>query len=166
MSLYVKNLRFFWILQDSKRHDWDIFKQNPPDLPKGILPWIDAGYNRIQNDFTGLKNRWYLSRGHGARRRRNSTPAKSTSTRKLSKARAVVEHTFLGVEEFKIFGAGISQGVVPAWFDNRHRIWIGQLPDIGEQKVCNQNSGRTRRSAEASSIRVLSGKRPFEEFLF
>lgn len=37
-----------------RRHDYDIFKASHPDLPDGVKPHVDLGYDGIQKDFPKL----------------------------------------------------------------------------------------------------------------
>jgi len=37
-----------------RRHDYGIFKGNPPKLPEGVRPGVDLGYDGIENDFPEL----------------------------------------------------------------------------------------------------------------
>jgi hypothetical protein len=38
-----------------RRNDYAIFKRNHPELPEGVKPGVDLGYNGIQNDFPEMK---------------------------------------------------------------------------------------------------------------
>lgn len=70
-----------------RRHDYDIFKQSHPELPKDVRPVVDLGYDGIQNDFAGMNQRslsreGVLEEGIEVRRQRNSLPIRR-STMKL-----------------------------------------------------------------------------------
>jgi len=85
-----------------RRHDYAIFKQNHPELPDGVRPYVDLGYFGIQNDYPELdaaipfkRSRW---------RRDDLTEEQKASNKKLAKVRVVVEHTISRLKKFRIMG--------------------------------------------------------------
>ena len=92
-----------------RRHDYDIFKDNHPTLPKGVRPGVDLGYDGIQKDFPEMRpmipfKRRGRGRGHRGEKGEDITPAQKRYNRRLSKARVVVEHTISRLKKFNIFG--------------------------------------------------------------
>ena len=92
-----------------RRHDYDIFKDNHPTLPKGVRPGVDLGYDGIQKDFPEMRpmipfKRRGRGRGHRDEKGEDITPAQKRYNRRLSKARVVVEHTISRLKKFNIFG--------------------------------------------------------------
>ncbi len=92
-----------------RRHDYPIFKRNHPQLPPGVKPVVDLGYNGIQNDFPELEpmvpfKRHGGGRGHKGKKGRRLTPRQKAFNKALSKARVVVEHIISRLKKFNIFG--------------------------------------------------------------
>jgi hypothetical protein len=92
-----------------RRHDYDLFKRSHPELPKGVRPGVDLGYDGIQNDFPKLEamipfKRRSPGRGHSGEKAKRLTLSQKRYNKVLSKARVVVEHTFSRVKKFNIFG--------------------------------------------------------------
>ena len=92
-----------------RRHDYDIFKQTRPELPKGVRPGVDLGYDGIQNDFPEMEamipfKRRSPGRGHRGEKAKRLTPNQKRFNKALSKARVVVEHTISRLKKFNIFG--------------------------------------------------------------
>ena len=92
-----------------RRHDYDIFKQSHPELPEGVIPGVDLGYDGIQNDYPKLKamipfKRRGPGRGHKGEKGKKLTPSQKKYNKSLSKARVVVEHTISRLKKFNIFG--------------------------------------------------------------
>jgi hypothetical protein len=92
-----------------RRHDYDIFKRTHPYLPKGVVPFVDLGYDGIKSDFPEMKpmipfKKRGHGRGHGGERAQELTPSQKRFNKKLSRARVVVEHTISRVKKFNIFG--------------------------------------------------------------
>lgn len=92
-----------------RKHDYDIFKHNHPELPKGVKPGVDLGYDGIQNDFPDLKpmipfKRRGRGRGHKGIKGEKLTPSQKRFNKRLSKARVVVEHTISRLKKFRIMG--------------------------------------------------------------
>lgn len=87
---------------NGRRHDYDLFKENHPKLPKGVSGMFDLGFQGVKKDFPELnpmipfkRNRWHPRKLSKKKRRFN---------RKLSKARVVVEHTISKLKKFRIIG--------------------------------------------------------------
>jgi hypothetical protein len=92
-----------------RRHDYDLFKQSHPDLPKGVRPGVDLGYDGIQNDFPEMVpmipyKRRSPGRGHKGEKAGRLAPSQKRFNRELSRARVVVEHTISRAKKFNIFG--------------------------------------------------------------
>jgi DDE superfamily endonuclease/Helix-turn-helix of DDE superfamily endonuclease len=92
-----------------RRNDYAIFKRTHPELPKGVRPGVDLGYNGIQNDFPEMKamipfKKKSPGRGHKGEKAKPLTPYQKRFNTELSKARVVVEHTISRVKKFNIFG--------------------------------------------------------------
>ncbi len=92
-----------------RRHDYDIFKRNHPELPRGVRAGVDLGYNGIQNDFPEMKpmipfKKRSPGRGHRGVKAKPLTPYQKRFNTELSKARVVVEHTISRVKKFRIMG--------------------------------------------------------------
>ena len=92
-----------------RRNDYAIFKRNHPELPEGVRPGVDLGYNGIQNDFPGMKpmvpfKKRSPGRGHKGVKAKPLAPYQKRFNRELSKARVVVEHTISRVKKFRIMG--------------------------------------------------------------
>jgi hypothetical protein len=92
-----------------RRHDYDVFKQSHPDLPEGVRPGVDLGYEDIQNDFPAMEPIIPFKKKSGGRyskgkKARPLTAAQKLFNRELSKTRVVVEHAFSRAKKFNIFG--------------------------------------------------------------
>lgn len=89
-----------------RRHDYPIFRQNHPDLPEGVRPVMDLGYDGIQNDFPEMEAMLPFKRrslGPGVKgKSKRLTPYQKRFNRALSKARVVVEHTISRLKKFRI----------------------------------------------------------------
>ncbi len=83
-----------------RRHDYAVFKRNHPELPQGVRPGVDLGYDGIQNDFPELNALIPFKRRNG----RKLTPNQKRFNKVLAKARVVVEHTISRMKKFNIFG--------------------------------------------------------------
>ena len=84
-----------------RRHDYDVFKQNHPELPEKVKPELDLGYDGIQNDFPELNPIIPLKRRRGME---ELTEEQREHNRRLSKARVIVEHTIARLKKFNVFG--------------------------------------------------------------
>jgi hypothetical protein len=92
-----------------RRNDYAVFKRNHPELPDGVRPGVDLGYDGIQNDFPGMKpmipfKKRSPGRGHKGAKAKPLTPYQKRFNRKLSKERVVVEHTISRMKKFRIMG--------------------------------------------------------------
>lgn len=83
-----------------RRHDYDIFKQSHPELPKGVRPGTDLGYYGIQNDFPKLNPILPFKREKG----KELTEEQKKFNKEHSKERVIVEHTIARLKKFKIMG--------------------------------------------------------------
>lgn len=99
-----------------RRHDYDIFKQSCPSLPKGVRPGVDLGYDGIQSDFPELKAMIPFKRRGGRNKKGGElTPEQKSFNKKLSKARVVVEHTISRMKKFRIMGEEFRNKL--KWYD-------------------------------------------------
>ncbi len=92
-----------------RRHDYDIFKHTHLDLPRGVVPLVDLGYDGIKSDFPEMKpmipfKKRAGGKGHGGEKAQELTPSQKRFNKRLSKARVVVEHTISRLKKFNIFG--------------------------------------------------------------
>lgn len=83
-----------------RRHDYDVFKRNHPELPEKVRPELDLGYDGIQNDFPEMNPIIPFKR----RRGKKLTEEQREHNRALSKTRVVVEHTISRLKKFNIMG--------------------------------------------------------------
>jgi hypothetical protein len=92
-----------------RRNDYAVFKRNHPELPEGVRPGVDRGYNGIQKDFPEMNpmipfKKKSPGRGHKGVKAKPLTPHQKRFNSQLSKARVVVEHTISRVKKFRIMG--------------------------------------------------------------
>lgn len=84
-----------------RRHDYDIYKERHPKLPKQVESDFDLGYQGVKRDFPNLKCALPFKKEKGQK----ELPAEQKSFNKnLAKARVVVEHTISRLKKFNIFG--------------------------------------------------------------
>jgi hypothetical protein len=91
------------------RHDYALFKQHHPRLPKQVKVDVDLGYKGIEEDFPEFNAEIPFKRkspGRGKRgvKAQELTPDEKSSNKRLAKARVVVEHTISRVKKFRIMG--------------------------------------------------------------
>ena len=91
------------------RHDYALFKQHHPRLPKQVKVDVDLGYKGISEDFPEFNAQIPFKRkspGRGKRgvKAQELTPEEKSHNRRLAKARVVVEHTISRVKKFRIMG--------------------------------------------------------------
>jgi hypothetical protein len=84
-----------------RRHDYEIFTRNHPELPEGVRPGFDLGYRGVQNDFPKMKPMVPFKR---SRWHPKLTKKQKRFNKKLSKARVIVEHTIARLKKFGIMG--------------------------------------------------------------
>lgn len=92
-----------------RRHDYAIFKNSHPSLPKKVRPVVDLGYDGIQNDYPEMKpiipfKRRGPGRGHKGAKGSELTHSQKRFNKKISKTRVIVEHTISRVKKFHIMG--------------------------------------------------------------
>ena len=92
-----------------RRHDYAIFKDSHPSLPKKVRPVVDLGYDGIQNDYPEMKpiipfKRRGPGRGHRGANGSELTHSQKRFNKKLSRARVIVEHTISRVKKFRMMG--------------------------------------------------------------
>ena len=82
-------------------------------MPDNVCLGLDLGYDGIQNDYPGLKSEVPFKRrspGRGKRgvKAKELAPEQKTFNEKLSKDRAVVEHTFSRLKKFRVMAEEFS----------------------------------------------------------
>jgi hypothetical protein len=91
------------------RHDYALFKQHRPCLPKQVKVGVDLGYKGIKEDFPEFNAEIPFKRkspGRGKRgvKAQELTPEEKSHNKRLAKARVVAEHTISRVKKFRIMG--------------------------------------------------------------
>ena len=91
------------------RHDYALFKQHHPRLPKNVEADVDLGYKGINEDFPEFNAQIPFKRkspGRGKRgvKAQELTSEEKSHNKRLAKARVVVEHTISRVKKFRIMG--------------------------------------------------------------
>ena len=91
------------------RHDYALFKQHHPCLPKQVGVEVDLGYKGILDDFPQFHAKIPFKRKSPGRGRRgvkaqDLTLEEKSYNRCLAKTRVVVEHTISRVKKFRIMG--------------------------------------------------------------
>jgi hypothetical protein len=91
------------------RHDYALFKQHRPCLPKKVKVGVDLGYKGINEDFPEFNAEIPFKRkspGRGKRgiKAQELTPEEKSHNKRLAKARVVAEHTISRVKKFRIMG--------------------------------------------------------------
>jgi hypothetical protein len=82
-----------------KRHDYDIYKNNHPVIPKQVVIVVDLGYLGIETDFqeqlSSLPYRKY--------RNHKLSKAQKEYNLQHAKKRIVIEHTICRLKKYRIF---------------------------------------------------------------
>ena len=96
------------------RHDYALFKQHHPRLPKQVKVDVDLGYKGIEEDFPEFNAEIPFKRkspGRGKRgvKAQELTPEEKSHNKRLAKARVIVEHTISRVKKFPHNGRGIQE---------------------------------------------------------
>jgi len=91
------------------RHDYALFKQHRPCLPKKVKVGVDLGYKGINEDFPEFNaeipfKRKSPGRGKHGIKAQELTPEEKSHNKRLAKARVVAEHTISRVKKFRIMG--------------------------------------------------------------
>ena len=91
------------------RHDYALFKQHRPCLPKKVKVGVDLGYKGILDDFPEFNAEIPFKRkspGRGKRgiKAQELTLEEKSHNKRLAKARVVAEHTISRVKKFRIMG--------------------------------------------------------------
>lgn len=102
-----------------RKHDYDIFKNNNPKVPKKVEKIFDLGYQGIKKDFPEMKARIPKKKRKGKRR----TKSEKKFNKKLSCERIVVEHVIGRTKKFGIMG-GIFRNRLSR-YDNASSIVYG-----------------------------------------
>ncbi|MCJ7614027.1 transposase [Candidatus Bathyarchaeota archaeon] len=89
-------------------HDYALFKHNHPHLHDVVSLGVDLGYVGIKTDYPELGcevpfKRRSPGRGKRGVKAKELTPDQKSFNKRLSKERAVVEHTFSRVKKFRIW---------------------------------------------------------------
>jgi len=91
------------------RHDYALFKQHRPCLPKKVKVGVDLGYKGINEDFPEFNAEIPFKRkspGRGKRgiKAQELTLEEKSHNKRLAKARVVAEHTISRLKKFRIMG--------------------------------------------------------------
>jgi len=83
-----------------RKHDYDLFKDRHPSLPKQVGISADLGYQGIEKDFPSLRVRIPV------KKKRGKPPDKKDKrhNRKLNRKRVVIEHVIGRLKKFRIMG--------------------------------------------------------------
>jgi len=84
-----------------RKHDYDLFKDKHPPIPKDVEMNADLGYQGIDKDFPSLKSRIPIKRKRGKVLEKKD----KRYNKKFNRTRVVVEHAIGGMKKFKIMGS-------------------------------------------------------------
>ncbi len=100
-QLVVNNRGYIFHKADHKkghRHDYDIYKENHPAIPKDVLNVYDLGYLGVEKDFPEQ-----LSALPYKKKRNSELSAEEKDYNKLhSKKRIVIEHTICRLKKYRV----------------------------------------------------------------
>ena len=85
---------------EGKKHDYSVFKKEPPDVPKGVELGGDLGYKGMKKDYPEMKTKIPYKKPKDGK----LSKKQKRFNKKFSKERIVVEHTIRKIKEFKIIG--------------------------------------------------------------
>jgi hypothetical protein len=86
---------------EGKKHDYKLFKEQPPPIPKNIERIHDSGYQGIKKDFPELKVRIPYKKPKG----RELTETQKEYNKELRRERVVSEHTIGKMKKYEIMGS-------------------------------------------------------------
>lgn len=86
---------------EGKKHDYSIFKEETPEIPKDVELGGDLGYLGMKKDFPDMKTRVPYKR----RKRKKLSKKEKRFNRKLGRERIIIEHTIQKIKSFKIIGS-------------------------------------------------------------
>lgn len=85
---------------EGKKHDYSIFKEQTPKIPKDVELGGDLGYVGMEKDFPLMKTKVPYKKQKG----KNLSKKERKFNKKLGRERIVVEHTIRKIKSFKIIG--------------------------------------------------------------
>jgi hypothetical protein len=83
-----------------RKHDYDLFKDKHPPIPKDVEINADLGYLGIDKDFPLLRSRIPIKRKKGKVLEKKD----KRYNKRISKARVVIEHVIGRMKKFRIMG--------------------------------------------------------------
>jgi len=86
---------------EGKKHDYTLFKEHPPPIPKNIERNHDSGYQGIKKDFPELKVKIPYKKPKGG----ELTEAQKEYNKELRRERVVSEHTIGKMKKYEIMGS-------------------------------------------------------------
>ena len=84
-----------------RKHDYQLFKDKHPLIPKDVELNADLGYQGIDKDFPSLNLRIPIKQKSG----KVLEPKDKRSNKKFNRTRVVVEHAIGGMKKFKLMGS-------------------------------------------------------------
>lgn len=85
---------------EGKKHDYSIFKDEPPNVPKDVELGGDLGYQGMKKDFPDMKIRIPYKKPKNRKLNRKE----KRFNKKLGRERIIVEHVIRKIKSFKIIG--------------------------------------------------------------
>ena len=85
---------------EGKKHDYSIFKEETPEVPKDVELGGDLGYEGMKRDFADMKTKIPHKKPKGGK----LSKKQKRFNKKFSRERIVVEHAIRKIKEFKIIG--------------------------------------------------------------
>jgi len=119
---------------EGKKHDYILFKEQPPPIPEDVETYVDLGYLGIEKDFPGMKVKIPFKKPKG----RELSEAQKKYNKKLRSIRVRIEH---------IIGRMKKYGIMGTKFRNRHERYNTMTSIVGG--LVNH---RTMNSTEPISI--------------
>ena len=113
-----------------RRHDYDVYKQRHPDLPEQVESDFDLGYQGVKKDFPNLKSAIPFKREKG---QKELPPDQKQFNKALAEDQSGSRAHDKQGKEVQHLRTGIQEQTEALRFDDRHRLWIGQLQDHGEE---------------------------------
>ncbi|MEN4070185.1 MAG: transposase family protein [Methanobacterium sp.] len=106
---------------EGKKHDYKLFKEQPPPIPKNIGRIHDSGYHGIKKDFPELKVRIPYKKPKGG----ELTETQKEYNKELRRERVVSEHTIGKMKKYEIMGSKFRNS--PERYDTHHNRRIRKL---------------------------------------
>lgn len=93
-GIIIHKLRY----KKGRRHDYDIYKENHPLIPKDVLNVFDLGYLGVEKDFHEQKS--YIP--NRKKKNQNLSQEDKEYNKSHSKRRIVIEHTICRLKKYRI----------------------------------------------------------------